>query len=166
MISRLILHLQYTRILRNSSLAVLCVSLSLCLAVAHANESTSMIAGPTKDGYVPLSQGDHFTNWKHNGNWKINSGVISRQGKGGALVYVGEKIPDNFDLRFDWKVGTGSNSGIYYRPTQYEYQILDNTVHADGKNPRTSAASLYFCIQTLERHNEAHWGMEYRPHCV
>jgi hypothetical protein len=117
-----------------------------------------MIAGPTKDGYVPLSQGDHLTNWKHNGNWKINSGVISRQGKGGALVYVGEKIPANFDLRFDWKVGTGSNSGIYYRPTQYEYQILDNTVHADGKNPRTSAASLYFCIQTLERHNEAPLG--------
>ncbi len=40
----------------------------------------------------------------------------------------------------------GSNSGVYYRPGQYEYQILDNQVHADGKNPRTSAASLYFCM--------------------
>ncbi len=147
MISRLILHLRYTRILRTSSLAVLCVSLSWCLAVAHADESISLIKGSTKDGFVPLSQGDHFTNWKHSGNWKINSGVISREGKGGALVYVGEKIPDNFALRFEWKVGTGSNSGIYYRPTQYEYQILDNAAHADGKNPRTSAASLYFCVQ-------------------
>ena len=33
------------------------------------------------------------------------------------------------------------HSGIYYRPGQYEYQILDNKVHADGKNPRSSAAS-------------------------
>ena len=32
-------------------------------------------------------------------------------------------------------------------PGQYEYQILDNSKHADGKNPRTSAASLYFCMQ-------------------
>ena len=40
----------------------------------------------------------------------------------------------------------GSNSGIYYRPGQYEYQILDNKVHGDGKNPRTSAASLYYCM--------------------
>ena len=31
-----------------------------------------------------------------------------------------------------------------------EYQILDNAVHADGKNPRTSAASLYFCMQPSE----------------
>ena len=50
-------------------------------------------------------------------------------------------------LQFQWRVAEGSNSGIYYRPTQYEYQILDNAVHADGKNPRTSAASLYFCMQ-------------------
>jgi hypothetical protein len=43
-------------------------------------------------------------------------------------------------------VAKGSNSGVYYRPGQYEYQILDNTVHADGRNPRTSAASLYFGV--------------------
>jgi hypothetical protein len=57
-----------------------------------------------------------------------------------------QPIPDDFELRFQWKVAKGSNSGVYYRPTQYEYQILDNNVHADGKNPRTSAASLYFCM--------------------
>ena len=62
-------------------------------------------------------------------------------------MYAAKKIPDDFELRFDWKVGPGSNSGIYYRPSQYEYQILDNSKHADGHNPRTSAASLYFCMQ-------------------
>ena len=62
-------------------------------------------------------------------------------------MFATRKIPDDFELRFEWKVARGSNSGVYYRPTQYEYQILDNDVHADGKNPRTSAASLYFCMQ-------------------
>ena len=73
--------------------------------------------------------------------------MIARQGKGGSLVYIGKKIPNDFELQFEWKVSEGSNSGVYYRPTQYEYQILDNKLHPDGRNPRTSAASLYFCVQ-------------------
>ena len=61
-------------------------------------------------------------------------------------MFASRKIPDDFELRFQWRVAKGSNSGVYYRPGQYEYQILHNQVHVDGKNPRTSAASLYFCM--------------------
>jgi hypothetical protein len=84
--------------------------------------------------------------WKHGGNWVVADGAITRTGRGGSLVYQEHRVPDNFELRFEWKVAAGSNSGVYYRPTQYEYQILDNEKHADGRNPRTSAASLYFCM--------------------
>lgn len=108
-------------------------------------------------GYVPVSaqeksfntlfDGSTLNGWKHSGNWIVQDGVITRTGKGGSLVYTAAKVPDDFELRFEWKVAAGSNSGVYYRPGQYEYQILDNSKHADGKNPRTSAASLYFCMQ-------------------
>lgn len=94
--------------------------------------------------------GSSLEGWKHSGNWIVEDNVVTRTGRGGSLVYVTRKIPDNFELRFEWKVAKGSNSGVYYRPGQYEYQILDNDVHADGKNPRTSAASLYFCMQPSE----------------
>jgi len=141
------LHLRVFQLLGISILAVLCVWSSWCLSVAYADKSTSLGSVSMTDGFVPLSQGDRLTNWKHSGNWKIESGVIARQGKGGSLVYIGKKIPDNFELQFEWKVREGSNSGVYYRPTQYEYQILDNEAHPDGRNPRTSAASLYFCVQ-------------------
>ncbi len=127
--------------------SILSLSIACIPASANAEEKKLIHAGQTSDVFETLSYGDTLEKWKHNGNWQIKSGVISRQGKGGSLVYVGKKIPDDFELRFEWKVGKGSNSGIYYRPTQYEYQILDNDVHADGKNPRTSAASLYFCVQ-------------------
>lgn len=59
---------------------------------------------------------------------------------------------DDFELMFQWKVERGSNSGVMYRVSlgdraPYfsgpEYQILDDAVHNDGKNPLTSAASLY-----------------------
>jgi len=96
--------------------------------------------------FTTLFNGSDLTGWKHAGNWQVEDGVITRGGRGGSLVYTEQTIPDDFELRFDWKVAKGSNSGVYYRPGQYEYQILDNSVHADGQNPRTSAASLYFCM--------------------
>lgn len=133
-------------LVHNAVILLSCLSV-LFASAGHAQESDSSQADQGSDAFETLSTGDTLDGWKHNGNWQIKSGVISRQGKGGSLIYIGKKIPNDFELQFDWKVSKGSNSGIYYRPTQYEYQILDNDVHADGKNPRTSAASLYFCVQ-------------------
>ena len=103
-----------------------------------------LLAGAEADLKPLLAPG--LKGWKQAGNWKLVDGVLTRAGKGGGLTYEAAKVPDDFELRFDWKVGKGSNSGIYYRPGQYEYQVLDNSKHHDGKNPRTSAASLYFCM--------------------
>lgn len=97
-------------------------------------------------GFELLFNGTDLAGWKHGGNWKAADGAITREGKGGSLVYDVKNVPDDFELRFEWKVAPKSNSGVYYRPGQYEYQILDNALHADGKNPRTSAASLYFAM--------------------
>ncbi len=108
--------------------------------------ANQLTATEETQGFRLLFNGRDLEGWKQGGNWGVEEGVLTRSGKGGSLVYTAEKIPDDFDLRFEWKVARGSNSGVYYRPTQNEYQILDNAVHGDGKNPRTSAASLYFCM--------------------
>ena len=97
-------------------------------------------------GFELIFNGKDYKGWENKGNWVVEEGAIARKDKGGGITYNAKKVPDNFELRFEWKVGKGSNSGIYYRPGQYEYQILDNKVHNDGKNPRTSAASLYYCM--------------------
>jgi len=102
--------------------------------------------GAQEPAFTVLFDGSSLEGWKHAGNWKIEDGTLTRQGGGGNITYTKAKVPDDFELQFEWKVGKGSNSGVYYRPGQYEYQILDNKVHSDGKNPRTSAASLYFCM--------------------
>lgn len=111
-----------------------------------ADNSNALTDKESTAGFEAIFNGSDLDGWKHSGNWKVEDGVISRGGKGGSLVYTTKKIPDDFELRFHWKVGKKSNSGIDYRPGQYEYQILDNSEHPDGKNPRTSAASLYFCM--------------------
>lgn len=118
------------------------------IPVQAAENPNALTKAEKKAGFELLFDGKDLTGWEHKGNWKVDAdGVITREGKGGSLVYKTRPIPDDFELRFEWKVGKGSNSGVYYRPSQYEYQILDNGVHADGHNPRTSAASLYFCMQ-------------------
>jgi hypothetical protein len=106
--------------------------------------NNQLTAAEEKAGFQLLFNGRDLDGWKQAGNWIVEDSVLTRTGKGGSLTYEAAKVPDDFEIRFEWKVAPGSNSGVYYRPTQNEYQILDNAVHADGKNPRTSAASLYF----------------------
>ena len=120
---------------------------SLLLPLSLFAEPNTLSESEAKAGFVLLFNGKDLEGWKNSGNWVIQEdGSVFREKRGGSLVYTTQKIPDDFELRFDWKVDKGSNSGIYYRPTQYEYQILDNEKHGDGQNPRTSAASLYFCM--------------------
>lgn len=123
------------------------IALLALSTITVAAEPNTLSEAEKQDGFELLFNGKDFDGWEQKGNnWKIEDGVISRADKSGNLAYMTKKVPDDFELRFEWKVGKGSNSGVYYRPGQYEYQILDNVVHGDGKNPRTSAASLYFCM--------------------
>ncbi len=122
------------------------VAVLLAAAFSRAAESNTLTSDEKAQGFELLFDGKDLTGWQQAGNWKIDGETLAWTEKGGPIVYAAKAMPDDFELRFEWKVGEGSNSGVYYRPTQYEYQILDNARHRDGLNPRTSAASLYFCM--------------------
>ncbi len=87
-------------------------------------------------------------------SWKIENGALKAiPGNGADLLTKAEY--DNFELRLEWKVAPGANSGILYRGTEGdpeiwwnapEMQVLDDAKHNDGKNPKTSAGSLYALI--------------------
>jgi len=99
----------------------------------------------SEPGFESLFDGRSLDGWTQGGNWAVVDGEITRVGRGGSLVYARTPVPDDFELRFDWKVAKGCNSGVYYRPGQYEYQLLDNANSSYGENPRQAAASLFFC---------------------
>lgn len=107
---------------------------------------TTVPAIAVEPGFESLFDGQTLHGWKHDGNWAVVRGEITRTGKGGPLTYTQAPVPDDFELRFEWKVAKGCNSGVYYRPGQYEYQLLDNAHSPYGENPRQSAASLFFCM--------------------
>ncbi len=104
--------------------------------------------------------------------WKIEDGSIRRVRANGESDGDQEKKPSrvdlitadtfsDFELGLEWKISRGGNSGIKYNVSEqmslsngsphaalgFEYQILDDDLHPDGRNGahRTSAA-LYDLI--------------------
>ena len=78
-------------------------------------------------------------------------GALARVGRGGDIITV-EQF-ENFELRFEWQVEEGGNSGVFFGVTEEvdgpvwhsgpEFQILHNAGHRDGQAPITSAGSNY-----------------------
>lgn len=86
------------------------------------------------------------------GLWTIENGVLTRAKAGAGDLWSAESFAD-FELTFEWRVTKGANSGIKYRvikqgksPLGFEYQVLDDSAHRDGKSPASSAASLYHVV--------------------
>ncbi|MDZ7616469.1 MAG: DUF1080 domain-containing protein [Patescibacteria group bacterium] len=131
---------------------LLLAMLFLLPAAALGNDASDSPAAPNtlteeerRLGFELLFDGRSDTGWEHGGNWVVEEDALYRKERGGDITHTA-KVPDDFELRFDWKVSRGCNSGVYYRPGQYEYQILDDANSPYGENPRQSAASLFFCM--------------------
>jgi hypothetical protein len=107
-------------------------------------------------GWVSLFDGATITEWRGYreptvpAGWTVVDGAITKTGDAADLI--SKKQYRNFELELEWRLKRGGNSGIMYRVTEDaeasyetgpEYQVLDDAVHADGKNRLTSAGAAY-----------------------
>lgn len=110
------------------------------------------------------------------GHWTIEDGTIRKieSGKvpkapdgqpleGGDIMTVDDYR--NFELKLEWKTSKGGNSGIKYNVSDslstahtpehaalgFEYQLLDDERHPDGKQPSHRAGALYDLIAPNEK---------------
>jgi len=142
------------------------VGVSATYAKHHAKGEHKHAA---EEGFTVLFDGsstEHFRGYNKDAfpdtGWKLEDGMIRVIGKtrGSGDIITKEQYSD-FDLRWEWKVAQGANSGIMYRveevknqptyKTGPEYQILEDGNHRDGKNVKTSAAALYALIPCNEK---------------
>lgn len=138
---------------------VACTSLLLLIpAVAEAQRPADAAPAPTarRGGWERIFDGATLTGWRGwrqpSGakGWEVEDGAIARVGDGGDILF--DRELGDFELRLEWKVAPGGNSGIFWHAsetTMYpwegapEMQVLDDAVHQDGKQPETSAGANY-----------------------
>jgi hypothetical protein len=93
-------------------------------------------AQPDKEGFVPLFDGKALDGWKVYGSkadeWTVEDGMIVCKGQGGWLGTTKEYA--NFELKLEYRLKPGGNSGVYIRAPEkgqisrvgMEIQILDD----------------------------------------
>jgi len=109
--------------------------------------------GKTMDGWRGCKRADAPKGWSaKDGALTYTPGI-----EGGDIITAAEYA--NFELRLEWKIAQGGNSGIMYRVNEdadgapengAEYQILDDARHPDGHSPFTSAGSCYALYKPLK----------------
>jgi len=141
-------------------------NLSIVILVLISTSSFSQ-----KGGWVSLFDGKTTSGWhKYGGSaagaaWKVANGALylDTSKKAGFQIAEGgdivtDKEYEDFDLKLEWKISPGGNSGIMFHvhedPSKYQYtfvtgpemQVLDNERNEDGKIYKHHAGDLYDLI--------------------
>ena len=126
------------------------------LREAPAIPQNTLSAEEREQGFELLFDGVSLERWKGHrkdglpAGWAAEDGALVCRGGGGDLVT--RDFYSDFELRLEWQVAPGANSGVFYHvsddhpyvwQTGPEMQVLDNDRHPDGRNPLTSAGSNY-----------------------
>lgn len=145
----------------------LAVVLAAVVIAAPTVSAQKAVTGRT-GAWTALFDGTSLSGW-HNYDtpgkpvtgWSAENGLLVRTGEGGDLTT--DRQYANFELELEWKVEKGGNSGIIYRIDHAaektymsgpEMQILDDAVHADGKNPLTAAGANFALHPTVPGFNK------------
>ncbi|HWY38726.1 MAG TPA: DUF1080 domain-containing protein [Bacteroidia bacterium] len=142
-----------------------------------ATPLNTLSAAEKKEGWKLLFDGKTINGWRSYyqtdspSKWIIEDGCLKNpKGNGRPRTGGGDLMTDelftDFDLRFEWSIQEGGNSGLIYffqerqnkpgirmymgddgtSPVGFEYQLLDDGRNADAiqNGPLHAAGSLYF----------------------
>jgi hypothetical protein len=123
------------------------------------------------DGFKPLFDGKTLNGWRgykktdtKDTRWKVENGLVTIPGTGegdthGQHDLITDATYDQFDIKWDWKIAEGGNSGLKYfvledQPSAigHEYQMIDDERHPDAKiGPHRQTAAFYDVFPAADR---------------
>ncbi len=105
---------------------------------------------PSGEGWVDLLDAEHAPNWQATNKKKlfeIEEGVLHILGGPSGYVLYGEEQLDDFALHLEFKLDTGSNSGVMFRAAKEDpvFKGMEIQVYGDQGKPPTnhSCGALY-----------------------
>ncbi|HMB61742.1 MAG TPA: DUF1080 domain-containing protein [Eudoraea sp.] len=144
-------------------IAILAVigALLACRESRKSGQATEAVQGVEEGNgaWISLVEATDWRGYNHDSlpdNWNIRDGIIECFGKagdvGGDIVSTGQY--ENFELRLEWKISKGGNSGIFYHviedtiyhspyQTGPEYQILDDEGYEGSLEESQKAGADY-----------------------
>ncbi len=122
-------------------------------------------------GWIPLFDGKDLSGWRgynkpdaSETRWRVEGGLLTLPSNGagdthGARDLITVDTFEQFDLRWEWKISLGGNSGVKIfvledRPDAigHEYQMIDDERHPDAKiGPHRQTAAFYDVFPAHDR---------------
>ncbi len=142
------------RLMRSARAAALAGTIGL-LGSCHTPPSLAPAAN-SPEPWRTLFDGTSLDAWRgYKGapvpaGWHIVAGTLAKDAPVADIVTKDEFA--DFELEFEWKIGDGGNSGIFYRGAEEyehiywsgpEYQLLDDVHGEDNKTRLTCAGAAY-----------------------
>ena len=142
-----------------SAAALIAILLPAALAAQQptsAAPANILSAEETAAGFRLLFDGSSTAGWRGfrrpvmDTAWRAVDGLLTVAGRAGDIVTVDQYR--NFELRLDWRVPSGGNSGIMYHVTEDqetpwktgpEMALLDDARHPDNRSRLTSAGACH-----------------------
>lgn len=127
--------------------------LGACLAIAAL---TACATGAKTAQWQWLFDGRTTAGWHNVGKrtldprWQVVDGELTLTAAGGGDI-VSDAQYDDFELKLEWRLAPGGNSGLFYRAADVEpvwrrapeYQLLDDAAAEDRFEPSHRAAAVY-----------------------
>lgn len=141
-----------------AALRRLCLlTLAGLVLTGQAQAENTLTEREERQGWILLFDGNDMSQWRNfkreglNPEWVIEDGTMKLTGRGGGDILT-RKEYRNFDLRLEWKISEGGNSGIFFLVDEEgeqiyshapEIQILDDERHSDREIDSHRSGSLY-----------------------
>lgn len=139
--------------------------LALATVAAFAGEPNTLTDAEKSDGWKLLFDGKTTDGWVAIGKtafpekgWSVQDGALFHAKGGGGGDIVTSELYENFELKWEWRIGFAGNSGLKYnlpnpaKNVGFEYQMIDDDNHPDGKRGgrKHQTASLYDLMEPAE----------------